>query len=102
MSRMSATVAEPSRKALLESCCDSDGNICDQAIEKKLFTLVCNSIAIGRLSPVRLNTQVITMLNSTHVARNSTGVNRVQCGQLPHEEKNSGRCQAPHSGPRMS
>jgi len=73
-----------------------------RAIEEKVFTLVCSSMASGRLSPVRLNTQVSTMLKVTQVATNTTGVSGVTCGQPPHSDRNSGRCQIPHSGPRIT
>jgi hypothetical protein len=74
-------------------------NMSAQAVEKKLLTPVCASMASGRLSPVELNTQVMTKLKATVVATNSAGSDHRTSGQPPQSLRNSGRCQAPHSGP---
>ncbi|KIH99600.1 hypothetical protein LP52_06980 [Streptomonospora alba] len=68
--------------------------------EAKLLTLTWASMASGMLSPVRLNTQVMMMLNARQKIRNAAGRVQLASGQPPHSVRNSGRCHTAHNGPR--
>ena len=78
------------------------GYISGNSVEIVLFTPTCSSRARGRLSPVLLNTWIITTLKVIVNRANTTGSLQCAFGQPPQSLKYSGMCQSAQIGPRIA